>query len=145
MLRPPTIATVLSAMKDLLCMRRLSRRPSSRNWPTFDGIDGLRVRKRVEHANLDVLVRVERVEHLHRVREVDVVEQHAHAHAAIRRRQQALRQQAPGRVVLEDVVLQVDRVPGVVANATRLISALLALVRSRKPDCSPCRPSSDAM
>ncbi len=35
--------------------------------------------------------------------------QHAHADAAIGRLQQALREQPSGRIVVEDVVLQVDR------------------------------------
>ena len=41
---------------------------------------------------------------------VQIVEQDAHAHAAIGRGEEMLREQLAGRVAVEDVVLQVDRI-----------------------------------
>ena len=70
--------------------------------------------ERVEQAHLDVRMRVERVEHAVLSADVEIVEQDAHAHAAIRSREDALRDEPAGRVVVEDVVLQVERMRGVV-------------------------------
>ena len=72
--------------------------------------------ERVEQPHLDVRMGIQRVEHVDRPSGVDVVHQQAHAHAAIRRRQQPLRHQPASRVVVEDVVLQVERMLRVVGQ-----------------------------
>ena len=46
--------------------------------------------------------------------DVQIVEQDAHAHAAIGRGDDALRHQPAGRVVVEDVVLEIERVLGMI-------------------------------
>ena len=73
--------------------------------------------EQVEQPNPDVRVRIQ---HVDLIVHVEVVEQQAYAHALIRCPQQVLRNQPAGRVVVEDVVLQVDRVLRVVSqrNAT---------------------------
>src|SRR6185312_11008558 len=72
--------------------------------------------ERIEQAHFDVRVGIQRIEQVDRIACIDVVHQQAHAHAAVRRGQQPLRHQPPGRVVVEDVVLQVQRMLRVVGQ-----------------------------
>ena len=67
------------------------------------------LRERVVQANLDVRVGVERGENGIESPRVQVVEQQAHAHAALRRAPQRLEEQQAGLVAVPDVVLRVDR------------------------------------
>jgi hypothetical protein len=68
----------------------------------------------IEQPHLDIPVRVERVEDVVLVVEADVVQKHAYAHAAVGCCEQALGHEPAGVVVVEDVVLQVDRMRRVV-------------------------------
>src|SRR5690606_22415660 len=63
-------------------------------------------------ADLDVRMRVQRQQRRVLARGVDVVEQHAHAHAALGRLPGLVHQQVAGEVVVPDVVLQVQAAPG---------------------------------
>ena len=72
------------------------------------GIEG------IEDPDLDLVVRIERIEHRLGVLVVDVVHQQAHAHAAVGRGQQVLGEQFASGVIGEDEVLQVDADAGLV-------------------------------
>ena len=81
-LRPPTIATRLSAIQVLLCMRRLmrSKLPSASSAKLTAPERDL---ERIEHPHLDVRVRVERREAVVLGACVHVVDQQAHLDAAV--------------------------------------------------------------
>jgi hypothetical protein len=64
--------------------------------------------ERVVQAHLDVRVRGERCEGVVEALGVRVVEQHAHAHAALGRTPQLLEQQIAGLIGVPDVVLHVE-------------------------------------
>ena len=89
MLRPPTIVAWLSAVNDLLCMRRFTRVKSVRKSSDAQARDD----ERVVEAHLDVRMRVERGEGGIEPAGVEVVEQQAHAHAALGRLPERLEQQ----------------------------------------------------
>src|SRR5213596_217265 len=93
-LRPPTMANALSAMNSLLCMRRLMRVNSCRD-------------STMRAPN--VPVRGEAGEQLVLARGVEVVDEHAHAHAARGRVAQLAQQQQADLVGSDQVVLQVQR------------------------------------
>ena len=106
MLRPPTIVTWLSAVNDLLCMRRFTRVKSV----TKLSARVVAMDERVVEAHLDVRMRVERGDAWDRARCVFVVvEQQPHAHAALGRLPQRLEQQVADLVAVPDVVLHVER------------------------------------
>ena len=66
--------------------------------------------ERIEEAHLDVRERGEPDEKLIAARRIEVVDQQPHAHAAQRGVAQVAQQQAPGLVVVDVVVLKVQRV-----------------------------------
>ncbi len=68
--------------------------------------------KGVDHADLDIRVGIQRGEGRVAALEVQVVEQHAHAHPAVGGPNQTLGQQPAGGVRLPDVVLHVERLLG---------------------------------
>ena len=70
--------------------------------------DAVAVAARIEDAHVDQRVAVEGEDGGVLAARVDIVEQHAHAHAAIGRAQQFAHQQASRYVVVPDVVLQVE-------------------------------------
>src|SRR5438552_704619 len=65
--------------------------------------------KRIEDTDLYVLVRRQRGDLLVALGVVAVVDEHAHAHAAVGGAQYRIHQQLPGIVVLDDEVLEVER------------------------------------
>jgi hypothetical protein len=71
----------------------------------------------IEQPDLDVGVGGQRLEHPRVVAHVEIVQQHAHMHPALGSLQQVQGDQAPGRIVVEDEILQIDGVLGLVGKA----------------------------
>ena len=65
--------------------------------------------ERIEQPHFDVRMRIERIEHVLGVAGIEIVDEQAHAHAAIGGGEQSLRDQLAGRIGVEDVILQIDR------------------------------------
>ena len=100
-------------------------------------------REGIEEPHLDRGMRVERREARVEAARPQVVDQQAHPHAALGGRQQAPEHEAPRRVVVEDVDLQVDRALGLLdqpdarrerveAAAEHVEPALLAVPLERR-------------
>ena len=104
MLRPPTIAIALSATMSLLWERRLTRdgsmRKSLQRLPRPR--NGLKARISMLGCADSCAIAVSRPT------TGDVVEQHAHAHAAIRGSDDAVGEQVPADVGVPDEVLQIE-------------------------------------
>ncbi len=112
MLRPPATAITPSAMNSLLCMRRLTRLNSCADAAKREMQPVAPARERVEQPDLQVRRGVQRQQQRIFAGGVQIVEQQAHAHAAQRRVAQRAQQVAAGAVVVDLVVLHVERALG---------------------------------
>ena len=107
-LRPPMIVAWLSAVNDLLCMRRLAREKSVRKPNSL----GLRGTNGIEEPHLDVGMGVERGQRRVDAAGAVVVQQQPHPHAALGGVAQGVEQQRARRILVPDVVLDVERAVG---------------------------------
>ena len=105
MLRPPTIMIALSATMTLLWERRLTRDGSvKRSAPAAAA-----AAEGVEGTDLDVGMRRQPRDRGIATDDAVVVQQHAHAHAAVGGPDDAVGEQVPADVGVPDVVLQIER------------------------------------
>ena len=112
MFRPPMTAIAPSAMNSLLCIRRLSRLMSNSDAMYLPPMLSSRAAKRIEQPHLHVRERGQATKHRVAARRVEVVHQQPHAYAARRRVAQLAHQQAARAIVLNQVILDVERVAG---------------------------------
>ena len=82
--------------------------------------------KRIEHPDLDVRVFAQMQEAPVFARRIEIIDQDAHPHAAVRRQAHMMQQQPRGIVLLNDVVLDVERAFGMVGERDEIGQGLLA-------------------
>ncbi len=88
--------------------------------------------KWIEYPDIDVRVLLQVHEAPVLARGVEVVDEHAHAHAAIRGAAHVLQQNSRGLVLVNDVVLNVERALGAVGERDQAVEGLLS--RGEQPD-----------
>ena len=109
MLRPPITAIAPSAMKSLLCIRWLSRSNSDERdgKPRHHALP--RAAKRIEQPHLDVRKRCQTCKQRIGARRIQIVDEQPHPHTAQRGIPKAAHEQPAAAIVLNQVVLNVER------------------------------------
>ena len=82
--------------------------------------------KRIEHPHFDVGVLAQVHEPPVLARRIEIIDQHPHAHTAVRGQTHMLQQEPRGLVLMDDVVLDVERAFGVVRERDQAGQRLLA-------------------
>ena len=97
--------------------------------------------KRIEDPHLDVGMLAQMHEAPVLARGVQIVDQHSHPHAAIRGTAHVLQQDPRGLILVNDVVLNVERPLGVIGERDQLSKASSPEISRRIPDRSAGPPS----
>ena len=138
MFRPPITAIAPSAMKSLLCIRWLSLL-NSQSEASESACNALaRTAERIEEPYLDVGECRQPTKHGVPTHGVEIIDQQSDSHAAQRRVAEVAHQQASRTVVLDQIVLNVERVTG---SAHQLDSGVERVVAARhQPKTAETRP-----
>ena len=88
--------------------------------------------KRIEYPDFDVRVLLQVHEAPVLARGVEVIHEHAHAHAAIGGAAHMLQKDPGGFILMNDVVLDVERALGVIGEREQTVEGFLA--RDQQPD-----------